>query len=697
MKNKFFKFILFVLMFTFLLGVVGCSDSDKGYYPGDGEPSDFGSIDRVSYAGTHDINVSDTDNYLVRDGRTDYTVVISEDASDMVSQVKTDFIILFKKATGISLGFQFDNNITDFTENSKYISIGNTSLVSKAGISKDEFSVANIKKEGIRIITKNQSVFILGGDDFGVCNAVYKFLEIYFNFDYYYRNCIEIDTNVTECKFKNLDVTDIPDVNSFYGSQQVYEYDKSIHNLDAEGLGYDTVADEIKAKNLRASQFIHPNYMFLPIHRTFDISSPSGPIHNVMYYINTQVEGVVDDMFASASQLCYTAHGNPEVLEKMIEICAEKIIFSLKNYTPEEYPYRNYVTFTMTDNGDICSCPNCKADYAQVKYSGNLIKFANKLGEKVEEWLESQKDEDAEFHYAYRENFKILTYGYNVYTDPPVDENGTPLSEEVVCRENIGIWHVSSRGVSAHADTYDEKWPDQIKQIQGWKAITQKSNCLWFWHNSGNIVNNIYFSDGFTTYSNNFFEAMAYGNYELVYSAHYLQGGGEMTAWHNCLSYVQSKIRWDVTRDMNYYIQKYMKAMYLEASDIMYELLMQERIHYANLVVNAETDNNWGRDIKSKENYPYLVLKGWVEMCDKAIEKIAYLKESDPTLYKVVHQRIELENIAHLYKIYDLYGKENERPFNDDTLSAYKQRIREISLITPSLQYNGKPLYALVG
>ena len=84
-------------------------------------------------------------------------------------------------------------------------------------------------------------------------------------------------------------------------------------------------------------------------------------------------------------------------------------------------------------------------------------------------------------------------------------------------------------------------------------------------------------------------------------------------------------------------------------------------------------------------------------MCDKAIEKIAYLKDSDPNLYKVVHQRIELENIAHLYKIYDLYGKENSKPFNDDTLSAYKQRIREISLITPSLQYSGKPLYELVG
>ena len=685
MKNRFLKITVFVLIFILLFSLIGCESETIG------EDDVYGTIERVDYQGTHIINVSDTDNYLVKDGRTEYTVVVSSESSDMISQVKTDFIILFKKATGISLNFMFDDAVSDYNENSKYISIGNTKLVEQAGISEEEYSSKNIKKEGIRLITKNASVFILGGSDTGVCNAVYKFLELYFNFDYFYRNCIQIDQNVTECKFKYMDVTDIPDVNSYYGSQHVYEYDKSIHPLDAEGLGYDTVSDEIKAKNLRASQFIHPNYLFLPVHKSLSLSSPSAAIHNVMYYIERTEENA--NMFGSSSQLCYTAHGNSEDLERMVDLCAEKIIFSLKNYTPDKYPYRNYVTFTMTDTSDICTCQYCRADYEQVGYSGNLIKFANKLGKKVDEWLESQKNADAEFHNAYRDNFKILIYAYNVYTDPPVKEDGTPLNEEVVCYDNIGIWHVSSTGVSAYADIYDEKWPEQIKQIEGWKNITSKSGCLWFWHNSGNVVNNIYFSDGFTTYSNNFFKAMAYGGYEMVYAAHYLQGGGEMTAWQNCLSYVSSKIRWDVTRDMDFYIRKYMKAMYLSASDIMYDLLKQERIHYANLVVNAKENNNWGREMNKPENYPYLLLKGWVEKCDKAIEKISYIEQTDPNLYKVVRQRIELETVAHLYKIVDLYGGKSDRPFDNETLANYKQRIREIGQLAPSLKYLGKPLY----
>lgn len=695
MKNKFYKLISLILMLVLLFTTVGCSNCNNNGEEDLGAVNDFGLIERVNYEGTHNVSVTDTNSFLVKDGKTDYVVVVPSDLSNMLAQVKTDFIILFKKATGISLNFLYDTAVSSFDNASKYISIGNTALVKMAEINEEEFSNTKIKKEGIRIITKGNSVFILGGSDTGVCNSVYKFLEIYFNYDYYYRNCIEIDTNVTECKFKQMDITDIPDVNSFYGSQQVYEYDKSVHPLDAEGLGYDTVTDEIKAKNLRAGQFIHPNYLFLPIHKTLSLSSESAPIHNVLYYIERSAEN--ENMFGSSSQLCYTAHGNAEDLERMLDLCAEKIIFSLKNYTPDEWPYRNYVTFTMTDSSDVCGCQFCRDEYATIGYSGSLIKFANKLGKRVENWLEEQKSEDAEFHYAYRDDFKILVYAYNVYTQPPVDDAGNPLSEEVICHDNIGIWHVSSRGVSAYADVYDDKWPTAIKQIEGWKKITEKSNCLWFWHNSGNVVNNIYFSDGFTIYSNNFFEAMAYGGYEMVYAAHYMQGGSEMTAWHNCLSYVQSKIRWDVRRDMDYYIRKYMNAMYLDAADEMYNLLMEERIHYADIVSNAKENNNWGRDINKKENYSYSVLKGWVDACDKAIDKISYLEQTNPNLYKVIHQRIELENVAHLFKIVDLYGSDVEKPFNNSTLSGYIQRIKEIGKLAPTLKYNGKPLYELVG
>lgn len=650
---------------------------------------------RISYTGTHEINVEETNKPFIQNGICDYVVVIPKGAKSAIVDAKNDLLILFKKATGVSLSVRYDNSVANFNTSQHYISIGETSLVKAAGIDESEYSVEKLKTEGIRIITKDNTVFILGGDDFGVNNGVYKFLEIYFNFDYYHRSCIDLDTNVTDCNFKNIDVTDVPDIDHFYGADYVYHWGRgSVTALDSMALGADTASEEVNYFHHRSGYHRSTNEMFLPIHTAFESSSSSATIHNVLEYLPRG--SVSDKCYSEGSQLCYTAHGDKAVLEEMVNYCAEKVIFSLKTYTPEKQPYKNYVTFTMEDNSDICSCQACKEEYATIGYAGNLIKFANAMGKKVQEWLDAQKPENAEFHSAYRENFKILIYGYNIYTDPPVNEDGTPISDDVVCFDNIGIWHVSSRGVSAHADVYDEKWPGAIEQIQGWKTITEKSKCLWFWHNSGNVTNNDLFSDGFTIYSKNFYQVMANAGYEYVYAAHFLNGGSELTAWQNLLLYVQNKMRWDSNADMDYYIRKYMKAMFLDAADVMYDLLQDERVYYTNLVVDAQENNNWGRTMKSEENYPYAVLKGWLNECDKALKEIEYLKEIDETQYKVVRQRIEIEASAQLYRIVDIYGTLPSRPFSDSLLAEYKDRMREIGKLSPGLKIEGVAISSIV-
>jgi hypothetical protein len=688
-KNKFFKLFIVATLIATISGTVlsaGCKTVEP-----------FEEEQHIEYVGTHDISVTETDRDFIKDGTCDYVVVIPTGAKSVLVEAKNDFLILFKKATGISLSVKYDGSLSGGTINTKYISLGETSLVASAGIDESEYSVENLKTEGVRIITKNGNVYILGGSDLGVSNGVYKFLEIYFNFDYYQRTCIDLDTNVLNCKFKDMDITDVPDIDHFYGADYVYQWGRgAIQPLDTLALGSETASEEITYMNHRSGYHRSTNELLLPVHTKFDKTSSSATMHNVLEYLP---RGSVDDKcYSHGSQLCYTAHGDAEVLERMIDYCAEKVIFSLKSYTPDKYPYQNYVSFTMEDNSDICSCSACKEDYETIGYSGNLIKFVNRMGKKVQDWLDQQKDETAEFHSAYRENFKILTYGYNIYTDPPVNELGEPLSDEVICYDNIGIWHVSSRGISDYADLYDAKTSDvDIKQINGWKTITQKSKCLWFWHNSGNVTYNGWFSDGFTTYSNNFYKVFADAGYEYVYAAHYLNGGGELTAWQNLLCYIQNKLRWDCNRDMDFYIRKYMKAMFLDGATEMYNLLKDERIYYANLVSKLEYDDmgDWGRNIKSEENYPYMVLKGWLARCDKAIDQIEYLKNTNPTEYTLAKQRIEIEAAAHLFRITDLYGSSSSRPFSESLLAEYKTRMRAIGSLSPNLKIEGVALTSI--
>lgn len=697
MKNKVFKITInLMLALVMLFSVTACGQltKEKGTVIGSDTVGEINEGTRVEYYGTHEVFATDTENYLVKDGASDYVVVVPQKAGSMLTDGKNDFLILFKQATGVSLSVKTDNAIENFSTSQKYISLGETTLVEQAGIDKSEYSYEKLKNEGIRIITKENTVFLLGGSEFGVNNAVYKFLEIYFNFDHYHISCTEIDKNVTNCMFKNIDVTDVPDIDHFFGADYTFHWGRgTVSPLAALALDTQTAAEEAKYNHHRAGNHVSINDLYMPIHTELDVGSSSATIHNAMEcypkgespYCN--VDGV-DLCHAKGPQLCYTGHGNEEVVNYMVEKCAEKIIFSLKNYTPDKYPYKDYITLTMEDTDDICGCDACKKDYAEIKHSGSLIRFSNKLAAKVDEWLEAQKPEDAEFHNAYRENFKILVFGYNVYTDPPVDENGELLAEDLVAHKRLSVFHTSSDGVSAHADVYDSKWPGAVEQVKGWKAVSENST-LWFWHNSGNIACNAYFSDGFTTYSNNFMELMAYGGYEFVYAAHFLNGGSELTAWQNLLVYIQNKLRWDCHRDADFYIRKYMKAMYKDAADVMYELLQSERLYYALLVEDAGENNNWGRDMATEANYPYPVLKGWLDMCDQAIEQIEPLKEIDSTLYTIIHQRIEIETAAHLYKIIRLYGGKNAKPFSNVKLAEYKDRIRSIGVLSPGLRVEG--------
>ncbi len=405
MKNRIFKIsINLLLALIMLFSVTACNDvsKEKGIVIGTDTVGEINQGNRVSYYGTHKVSAVDTENYLVKDGASDYVVVVPQTAGSMVTDGKNDFLILFKQATGVSLSVKTDNAVENFNTTQKYISIGNTTLVKSAGIEESEYSYEKLKNQGIRIITKDNTVFLLGGSDFGVNNAVYKFLEIYFNFDHYHISCTEIDTNVTTCKFKNIDVTDVPDIDNFFGADYTFHWGRgSLSPLASLALDPQTAAEEAKYNHHRMGNHASINDLLMPIHTEFDVGSASATIHNVMEYFpkgsapscSMEVDGKTVDMcHGKGPVLCYTAHGNAEVLEQMLTLCADKIIFSLKNYTPDKYPYKNYVTFTIEDNDDICGCEYCKKDYAEIKQSGSLVRFSNKLAAKVDAWLESQKD-----------------------------------------------------------------------------------------------------------------------------------------------------------------------------------------------------------------------------------------------------------------------------------------------------------------
>ena len=221
MKNIFKKAFCFLLTISALFGVFGCSNSDDSSQSSSQAPVQTVEkpVDKSTFEGVHDFTMTETSNYLVKDGKTDYKLVVAEELAAIETQAKEEFITLFQQATGIKMPTM---KATDMKHdpNGKYICLGENDMFADSGIEIDKEALTS---EGVRIVTKDQTVYIVGGGYYGTLYAVYDFMQLTFNYEQYYLDCMEIETGVKEKKLYNYDVTDIPDI-----AKRTTGYDRSI-------------------------------------------------------------------------------------------------------------------------------------------------------------------------------------------------------------------------------------------------------------------------------------------------------------------------------------------------------------------------------------------------------------------------------------------------------------------------------------
>lgn len=242
-KRFFSKFIV-----VFLVGVIALSAGCGGKQEeaGQGEV-----INKVEYSGTHNYTAKQTADFLVKDGKTEYKLVVPKAQTDKLKMAKEEFLYFFEQATGISMSIIYDtddadNSLTHDKDN-KYVSIGNTTLALTANVSTEGYDLGN---DGVRIETKDKTIFLLGGSDTGVIYAVYDFMKIEFGYEQYAADCFAIDKGVTDVTLKNYDVTDIPDIAIRVYSSRVIQ---QRHNTGYDGKMYKYRMDELvkRFKKLR--------------------------------------------------------------------------------------------------------------------------------------------------------------------------------------------------------------------------------------------------------------------------------------------------------------------------------------------------------------------------------------------------------------------------------------------------------------
>lgn len=649
MKNIFKKTICCILAVSaFLVAAVGCNNGNNETID---EPQK-----KSNFQGLHDYTMTETDDYLVKDGKTEYVLVTETGAPGVELTAKEEFITLFRQATNITIPQQPAEGLTH-DPNKKYICVGDNDLFASSGIELDK---SVLTEESVRIITKDKTIYIVGGGLYGHLYAVYDFMQLTFGFEQYYVDAMEIETNVKTKKLYNYNVTDVPDIAK-----------------RSTNFGW----FEQQTKNRLRMPLYNGNYM-IPIHSKMyedengewiaDKSSPYSIVHNSNEYLPAeQYRSDHDEWFGNSGDvLCYTAHGDEEELELMLQECTKKIAASLIAYPRTLNPNMNSATLTVEDNSDACSCDACvDCEETYGTKAASIILFMNRLKDYVDQWMEAHKDT-----IYYRENFELAFFAYNSFSLAPAKWDSAkgeyvPNHPDVKLKDGVYVYLALMNMLEEEINIYHSKNDRGREQIEKWGAL---SDGLWLWTYSTNFYEYLYFHDMFAMYNSEGYRYFAQHNIKHYYQNSQSYQKGTSTAFHTLSVYLQGKLTWDSTLDTDVLIDKFMNAMFREAAPIMKELLFSMQLHNRQYKEATQYVNS----IAYATNFPYNTLKKWMDMCDDALAAIDDYRTSDPELYSRLKNHIDAEWIFPAYATLQL----RSTSLTSEALSALKMRFKETGL-----------------
>lgn len=702
--KKLFKSITACLLASSCVLGAACGSNNQGNNDGNNNGgTTVSERERYTYDGTHQLTAPEIEGeWLVKNGETDFVLVIPAAKDGNIDTAADEFRIFFKKATDIDIKTMRDDEDSEVltNDNAKRISLGMTTLVTSMSESEQKnvlgYDAKKLGRDGVRIVKNKNTIYLLGGKSEGVINAVYDFMQICFNYEFYYRNCIEIDTGVRNLKMRNFDVIDIPDTSMRSYGNPVALNTKMFDFEIESGL----VTQEDVTRAITRYRVYNCNKYYLPIFRSWDNRSGdylTYGYHSSNYFLNKDstagpFHDEVSEDYPEGSntkiwrstwagddgiQLCYTAHGNEEDLEAMIDACVDKIVYSL-TCDNGAYADREYVGLTIMDGGSQCTCNACTELYNKdgQSWAGSIIRFCNRVMEKVKAWS-AEND-------GIGSDLKLYFFAYGATENPPVkkDQNGKaildsngkaiPANEDVICRDDlITLLCISNYATSIY-------WPqstlqERLDNIAQWGAVTDN---LFNWFYQMRYLGYAGYHDSITMLNSDFYA------YALKYGSLYMMNQGDwkgdsITSYGILNEYVFGKLMWNSSLKMEDLVKKFFKAMYKDASDTMYEIFQMQREHSLTIEQKAGAITA-GTNLIKKQYYPYSsFIKPVIELYEVALSEIESLKTTSPGEYLLVKNRIDHEYVSPLYLALSLYG--GSGVYDGDTKLKYKQTLMAIT------------------
>lgn len=558
------KIITVVCAVVLAFGFTGCKKDDNGIY-----------IDDGSRTISDDCTVVDGE-YIVRHKKSDYVIVTENAPDEYIDTAAQDFNLFFNEATGVSLSVKQDKETTG--KEKKIISVGSTSYARLALGS----TGSELGNGSYRVAAKDGGLYVLGGSTAGTLLGVYKLLNYMFGYEFYKDGVYEIAHDVNDLNYFTVDKTQkaaIP-MRADYSGMNLYG-----STMASKRLGLMT--DE------KITVFSH---------------------HNSLVLLNSETYGAEHPKWYSTGgdQLCFTARGDENELDEMIETLSDKFAAELMK---EENRNKKYVRFSMMDNKNWCACEACNA--AAEKYnavSGALLTVCNRMGKRTTEKLAAEGDD---------RTIKIVTLLYNKTEDVPVATTDGGYEKN----ENIGaLDYVTPQWACMTMKNHAKAWAAEENNAA--RDMLERMNAVfeefWVWDYGTNFNDYLLPFDTFNSMAE---DMKLLGNYNIGLYLYQLANSAHNVSGFNSLKlYLLSKLMVDPSLDIDELTDDYFAHAYGKGGNAMRKIYDEYRLV---ALYNSEDHGDftaWNQSIYSQtmlsaDYWKRGTVKRWLALLDEALEE----------------------------------------------------------------------------
>ncbi len=612
----------------------------------------------------HDVNVKYGSRQFVKsDGTTDYQIIYDASQSG-AGEAASCIVSNVFNATGAMME---SINVNDFEDSisrsNKYIIVGSSDLFEDTGKEMPDYDTLGVA--GYYISSYGNNVFVMAHRIGGYQRAALSFLKHTVGYDMIVEDTViyERDGSI----MPDFEITERPDFDWAHPTNNMTSATKY-------GLGYSTL------------------YSYI-------VPTPENPkaaaktVHNVFNYLDPDIHCVASDpdnyhpewFSDSGEQLCYTAHGDEESLELMVDKAFETVKKSIAHESNS-----NILNFTDNDVGNSCQCDACQKSIAQDGgISGATIRFVNRLDDKLQAYLK----EEAETKHSEKRTIHLQFFAYLSSLQPPTvsveDDPSLKLNPDVY----VLIAPLHANYTKTFYDDVNKTYADNIKE---WRKYASH---ITAWLYETDYHHYIY---PYNTYSSMMV------NYRFVKSqgASNIYNEGQrynlnVTCFGKLKEYLDSKAHFDVNASYTEYTNKFFANYFQDAASIMREYY-EELIGWETYLESKPEVYGLGggvyQEIGDKAEYwPKQMLVNWLSKMDEAYKAIEKYETTDSSLYKTLKKHILIETMFPRFALCNLHGSTYTAEELKQLRLSFKKDAESIGMVEHKEHYYIDSVYSSWG